>query len=308
MQPNHLRNLNVDPGTHPRGQSHLSAASGLVLANEWLYLVADDEHHLGVLRTGGAPLPPVALHRLLPRDLPPDQATRKKHKPDLEALALLPATTAQPLRRLLALGSGSRPNRERGILLVLDSTGQLSGDSTALDLGALYAPLHDEFADLNIEGAFVTGERFILLQRGNKGDARNASINYMLADLLAWLDDPQRPSPRAQHIQAHELGDVDGVPLGFTDGTALPDGGWLFSAVAEDTSDSYNDGACAACVIGWIDVHGRLRRQLPLEGQPKVEGLALASDGRLWMVTDADDPATPSLLLSVDTTELLAPD
>lgn len=305
MQPIHLRDLNVEPGAHPRGQPHLSAASGLVLANDWLYLVADDEHHLGVIPAGSPLAPPVRLHRLLPQDLPADKATRKRDKPDLEALALLQPTTAQSSRRLLALGSGSRASRERGVLLALDAAGQLTGDSTALDLSALYAPLHAEFADLNIEGAFVAGAEFLLLQRGNKGDARNASITYLLADLLAWLDDPQRAPPGVQHIQTHELGDVDGVPLGFTDGTPLPDGGWLFSAVAEDTSDSYNDGACAASMIGWMDPSTRLRRMLVLDGKPKVEGLALAHDGRLWMVTDADDPATPSQLLAVATAELL---
>ena len=45
-------------------------------------------------------------------------------------------------------------------------------------------------------------------------------------------------------VPIFELGAIDGIALSFTDGTALPGGGWLFSA-AEDTSDTYNDGRCA---------------------------------------------------------------
>ena len=34
-------------------------------------------------------------------------------------------------------------------------------------------------------------------------------------------------------VRAIELGDIDGVPLCFTDAAALPDGNLLFTAVAE---------------------------------------------------------------------------
>jgi hypothetical protein len=49
IQPAHLRDLLLAPHQHPRGQPHLSAASGLVRVGPWLYVVADDEHHLGVI-------------------------------------------------------------------------------------------------------------------------------------------------------------------------------------------------------------------------------------------------------------------
>jgi hypothetical protein len=35
-------------------------------------------------------------------------------------------------------------------------------------------------------------------------------------------------------IDRYDLGHLDGVPLCFTDAAALPDGGMVFSAVAED--------------------------------------------------------------------------
>lgn len=301
----HLHDLLLDPATHPRGQPHLSAASGLVRAGEWLYVVADDEHHLGLLPAGAAVLPQaprVQLHRILPGDLPTEPRERKKRKPDLEALALLPASPAHPGGALLALGSGSKPNRQRGLVVALDAAGcPAGGAAQVLDLSALYAPLRAQFADLNIEGVFVVHDAVHLLQRGNKGDARNACITYPLAPLLDWLAGTRAQPPAPLRTTLFDLGTVDGVPLGFTDGAALPgnDGGWIFSAVAENTDDSYTDGACVASAIGWVGADGVLQRMAALEGAPKVEGIALDGAGRLLMVTDADDPARASRLLVV---------
>lgn len=303
LTPTHLQDLLLDPATHPRGQPHLSAASGLVRSGAWLYLVADDEHHLGMLPAGTAVLPHlpqaplVQLHRILPGDLPAEPKARKKHKPDLEALTLLPASSAHPSGALLALGSGSKPNRQRGVVIALDATGRPDGAAQVVDLSALYAPLRAEFADLNIEGAFVANDCLHLLQRGNKGDARNACITYPLAALLAWLAGTRTEPPVALRTTQFDLGMVDGVPLGFTDGAALPHGeGWLFSAVAENTDDSYADGECVASAIGWVGADGVLQRMAALEGALKVEGIALDGEERLLMVTDADDPERASRL------------
>jgi hypothetical protein len=300
LQPTHLRDLRVEPGSHPRGQQHLSAASGLVRVGEWLYLVADDEHHLGLMPADGAPAGWVQLLRMLPGDLPAGKRERKRHKPDFEALAFLPPVPGHPEGALWALGSGSRPNRERALLMPIAGGQPPAGAAAAIDLAGLYEPLRAEFPDLNIEGAFVDGQRVRLLQRGNKGDARNACIEYSLTELWDWLAGERRQAPPALAVRQFSLGDADGVPLGFTDGAARAGGGWVFSAAAEDTHDSYRDGACAASAIGWVSEDGTLERLERIAGAPKVEGIAFAADGRLLAVTDADDPARPSALLALD--------
>ena len=299
LEPVHLRDLTVDPATHPRGQPHLSAASGLALAGPWLYLVSDDEQHIGILEAAGQPATPVELHRVLQGALPRDKGGRKKLKPDLEALALLPAMADHPHGALLGLGSGSRRNRQRGWGVRLDSGGRPAGAAGAIELAGWYGPLHAAFQDLNIEGAFVAGDRFHLLQRANKGSQANASIAFSLAQLHDWLAGRRAAPPLPLHIQQFELGSTDGVPYGITDGAALPDGGWVFSAVAEDTADSYNDGACAGSAIGRVGSDGHLRRLQPLAGAPKVEGIALCGKC-LLMVTDSDDPGVASQLLTVE--------
>jgi len=300
LSPVHLRDLWLAPALHPRGQAHLSAASGLVQVGAHLYVVADDEHHLGIFDVDTRPAQPVHLHRMLAGDLPQGKSQRKALKPDLEALALLPATPGQPHGALLAVGSGSRPNRQRAFLMTLDAQGKPGATPRSIDMTALYQPLRADFPDLNIEGAFVAGQTFHLLQRGNKGDARNACIDYAWADMDAWLSGAQDQPPHALRITEFALGLLGGVPLGFTDGTPLAGGGWLFSAVAEDTSNSYQDGACTGSAIGWVGVDGKLQRLAPIAGAPKVEGIALSGDRRLLMVTDSDDPGLASQLLGVE--------
>ncbi|MBA3595251.1 MAG: hypothetical protein H0W47_15895 [Polaromonas sp.] len=300
LTPVHLRDLLVEPTQHPRDQAHLSAASGLVRVGRWLYVVADDEHHLGMLEADEGAAQRVQLHRILPGDLPESKGKRKALKPDLEALALLPAMPGHPHGALLALGSGSKPNRQQAFLISLDADGKPGAAARSIDLTELYQPLRAEFADLNIEGAFIAGQHLHLLQRGNKGDGRNACIEYAWADIQTWISRAQASPSRAHRITEFALGQGGDVPLGFTDGTPLPGGGWMFSAVAEDTSDSYNDGACAGSSIGWVGGDGKLQRLEPIEGAPKVEGIALVGDGRLWMVTDSDDPEIASQLLAFE--------
>ena len=289
LAPVHLRDLLLPSGDHPRNQPHLSSASGLALVGRWLCVIADDEHHLGLF-DGADPNAPGRLLRLLPDDLPAGFKARKKAKPDFESLIQLPGDS------LLAIGSGSRRRRQRGLLFSVNVLGGLAGAPKPVDLAPLYEPLQDRFDDLNIEGGFVSQGRLCLLQRGNKGGSPNAVIAYALRDFQQWLG-RQADVPSAMEIQEWSLGDCEGVPLGFTDATTLPDGGWLFSAVAEDTDDSYVDGHCAGSAIGWVDAAGQLVRLGAIEGSPKVEGIAIDAGGRLLAVTDADDPSRPSRLM-----------
>lgn len=305
VQATALGHLLIDPAQHPRGQAHLSAASGLVRVRQRLYVVADDELHLGIFdepTAAGAGLAQGRLLRVMDGDMPMDKGKRKKAKPDLESLVVLPPLPGCPAGALLALGSGSRPNRETAVLVALDVQGIPNGRMAQLDLGALYAPLRKRFADLNIEGALVVSGELLLLQRGNQGDARNACIRYDWNLMAPWLAGLQTLPPAAKSVQWLELGSVQGVPLGLTDGAALHAGAWAFCAVAESTRNSYQDGACVASAIGTVGPDGVVQRLQLLRGAPKVEGIAATADGNDWvlsLVTDPDDPLQASALLQV---------
>ena len=293
-----LKELFVTAPPAGTGRHHLSAASGLVRMGSRFFVVADDENHLGVFDLSDAN--PGRLLPLFDGELPPDHAARKAAKPDCEALLQLPAFGNYPCGALMAFGSGSRPSRQRAALVAFDSTGRLQGPARVIDLSALLAPLRDTFPDLNIEGAFVRGDMLCLLQRGNSSSGINACITLRWADMHAWLASGG-PVPQPTSITRFELGALGGVPLSFTDGAALPDGSWLFSAAAEDSPDTYSDGACAGSAIGIVNPDGTLRTLEPLSRACKVEGIAASPSGDVldvWMVTDADDRSRPALLLA----------
>ncbi|KQV48336.1 hypothetical protein ASC95_20535 [Pelomonas sp. Root1217] len=292
-----VRTLSMETGS---GAGHLSAASGLVRVGQRLYVVADDELQLAVFGLVGDA--PGSLRRLFDGELPAAHKARKKAKPDLEALAQLPPCQSWPQGALLVLGSGSRPQRQRAALLACDEVGDLRGAVRELDLSALYAPLHVQHEHLNIEGAFVGGGRFCLLQRGNATNAANVLITFDWLAVQAWLSGTA-PAPEPVSSAPYDLGSIDGVPLCFTDGAALPDGRWVFCAAAEATDDNYADGPCRGSAVGVVAADGQLRAVLPLSLRCKAEGIAATVENgvlQLLLVTDPDDRAAPALLLSAN--------
>lgn len=297
-----LRELNITVASSSMRPQYLSAASGLVCVNSIMYVVADDELHLGVFATGDGG--PGHLIRLSESVLPDSKPLRKRHKPDLEALALLPAFRDFPHGALLAAGSGSRPNRRGGVLLGLDSQGVIDGSPRDADLSSILFPLSEEFPEVNIEGAVVVGDELRLFQRGNKGHADNAIIRFQLSAVLDAVGTGRADAIKPAAINRIDLGELEGIPLCFTDAAALPGGDMVFSAVAEDTDNAVDDGACIGAAIGIIDNTGRLRWLRPLDRPHKIEGIHARLNGNrleLLLVTDADNPDIPAMLFSATT-------
>jgi hypothetical protein len=292
-----LRSLDMFDGPVGSTTRPFSAASGFVNIRQRLYVVADDENDLGVFDLGSKE--PGTRLRLVEGELPSAPKERKRKKPDFEALAHLPPFSGFPQGALLALGSGSLPQRQRAVLLALGTLNEVSV-AQVIDLASLFLPLRERFPDLNIEGAFVSEERFCLLQRGHSAAPANACISYSWPGIQDWLHGGQSvPIPNT--IELFELGDLDGVPLCFTDGAPLISGGWVFCAAAEDTSDTYHDGVCKGSAVGIVDAQGKIQRLDRLTVLCKAEGIAVKSEGEaieLLLVTDADDPSVAACLLT----------
>jgi hypothetical protein len=269
----------------------VSAASGLVQLGDRLIVAADDELALAVYAAADArPLERVALW---PGTLPDQHAARKQAKPDLEALAYVDALG------LLALGSGSRPTRQRGACVPVGAGGVLLPERiTRFDLAPLHAGLADELGgagELNLEGAATSGALLRLFQRGNGAAGVNAIVDLDLAGVRVAVDGGAAWTPalvRAIHRVA--LPPLDGVALGFTDASPLPDGRIVFAAAAEAGGDTYADGACAGSAVGILD-GARVVALHRLDTHAKLEGVhaRVAADGTidLLLVADADDPA-----------------
>ena len=277
------------PGTPT--PAHVSAASGIVATERWIYVVVDDEADLGVFpRDGG----PGRLHPLFDEVLPTDPAQRKAAKPDLEALCLLPAHAGAPHGALLALGSGSAERRMRGARWLLDRDGMLHGAPETVDLRELYAGLAPEVGELNVEGATVQGETLLLAQRGNGAQGVDAVVHVELAAVLdALAAGAAIGASLVRRIERVGLPEIGGVRASFTDRAALPDGRVLYAACGEDTDDPVVDGAFTGAVVGVLG-GGDPR---VLEPSVKVEGLWVDGERDLLLVADADDRAVPAPLL-----------
>jgi uncharacterized protein DUF6929 len=268
-----------------------------------IYVIADDELHLGVFERSGAAAG--SLIRLFQGELPEDPAERKALKPDLEALVRLPGFPGYPHGALLALASGSRPNRRTGIALQLDESGRIAGQPCPCDLTPFYSPLESRFPALNIEGAVVIGDQLVLLHRGSRAQPGSALISFRIHEIFrAMAPGATDLSPiAASQVRLFDLGMIEGVPLSFTDGAALPDGRIVFSAVAENAEDNYLDGPCLGAVFGIIGTDWQLETTLRLEPTEKVEGIHATVEGdriHLLLVTDADDPGVPAKLLTAE--------
>lgn len=291
--------------------THLRAGSSLTWVGARLGLVQDDANFVALVdpRTGLAraiTLPAGEEGRRHFDDL----RGNKKHKLDLESCCTIEGPSGA---MFLALGSGSKKRRRR-VVTIESITARLPRVSL-IDAESLYVGLEaaSEFAgsDLNIEGALALPRALRLFTRGNGAAKRglepvNATCDLSLKDLLAYLAAPDSaPVPEARKITPYALGELDALPLGFTD-AALAGDLLLYTAAAEASADASVDGAVSGSVIGLIPPTGDLR-YAPLtdaEGRrtlDKVEGIVAlpGTTDRVFVVIDPDDPARPSELCEV---------
>ncbi|MBA2504863.1 MAG: hypothetical protein H0V29_02845 [Thermoleophilaceae bacterium] len=295
-----LRELDLEEPA-PGRAAHISAASGVARRGDFVYVIGDDELGLGVFRLSKEA--PGALRPVLSGELSAEPDRRKKEKPDLEALTLLPPFTDRPFGSLLGLGSGSKPQRERGFVWGLAADGSLEGEPIELDLSPLYERLRESAPELNIEGASALGDRIWLFHRGNTEQGLNIVVDLPLTD---FIDDVQRDGrigcEGEVRTRVYELGELDGVPLTFSDATPLADELVVFTASAEPGSDPHGtDGEIRGSVVGMIDGDGQVNRLRTIDRKWKVEGVYASIDARVMdflFVCDQDDPAAASPLLS----------
>jgi hypothetical protein len=247
----------------------LSAASGLVHQNGFLYCVADDG--LELLRTGlnGAMPTRLALSDAQQRSHLP-----KKEKPDFEALMIVGD-------EIIAFGSGSTPVRCGAVAINPESRTRRN-----IDLRPLYDELGTRIHELNIEGAVVRGEEVLLGQRGNGARKENALVRLDRARFMQELARGVITAECLREVTRLALGDFNGVSLSLTDLALGPAEQLIFTAAAEDTDNPYDDGVVEGSVIGTLD-HGV--QQVVSAPGVKLEGVCWVGS-ELRLVADPDDP------------------
>jgi hypothetical protein len=280
--------------------AHIRAASAVRRLGDRLVIVQDDVNVLALHLVAGDGRGSVPV--LLPRGeggarVFGDERGNKRAKMDLEACAALPDG------RLVAMGSGSTPARER--LVVLEASGAVRVVDGAPLYRALRAATAFAGSELNVEGAVVLGDRLRLFQRGNgavRGDLApiNATGDLDLAAFVRFIDGAGAAPPLGE-IMRFDLGAIGATPLGFTDATVLADGRVAFVACAEASPDTFRDGEVLGCRFGVVEAgEARACDVLDASGARstlKLEGLEASDDpGRLHVVADRDRHDEPALL------------
>ncbi len=295
-----LRRLEVERREGDERPGYIVSASAVVRRADYTYVIGDDELDLGVFSLSGSG--PGELRRALPGELPDDPGVRAKEKPDLEALTALPPFEGTPYGGLLGLGSGSSERRDRGFFWALDARGALEGEPAVIDLQPLYSRLREELPELNVEGAAVRGERFLVFHRGNAKQSENAIAELSLAQVMESLTgDRSIEVAELERVRAYDLGEMGGTRLCFSDATPLSGDLVVFTASAEVDDESAADGEIRGSVVGTIDDSGGVERLRTIDRKWKVEGVHAAIDTGVIdfvFVCDQDDPDEASPLLS----------
>ena len=290
-----LRGLEVERSDGDERQGFICSASAVVRRANYTYVVGDDELDLAVFELSSPE--PGRMRRALEGELPEDRDGRSREKPDLEALTALPPFDGSPYGGLLGLGSGSNERRDRGFFWQLDAHGALAGEPSQIDLEPVYTRLREEIEDLNVEGAAVLDDRFLVFHRGNAEGSQNAIAELDLGQVMdSLVGDHSIDVEELLRVRAYDLGELDGTPLCFSDATPLSDDLVVFTASAEDS-----DGAIHGSVVGTIDPGGEVERLRTIDRKWKVEGVHAAIDTRVIdfvFVCDQDSDDEPSPLLS----------
>ena len=294
-----VRTLELAHDAGPTKARYVAAASGLAILGDNLYVVADDELYIALFpdmgRSKGDVVP------LLEGHLPANLDERQEEKPDLESLTPLAPFDAFSHGGLIALGSGSNEHRDHGAFAELGPNGEIA-NTFRLDAAPLFTALRDRIPGLNLEGTAVVGDRFRVLQRGDKEEATPSHVDLDL-DGLRHAISQREPLTEGlvKEVRTYDLGRIRGVDLCFSDADTLPNSTIVFSASAEREEEGA-DGMSVGSAVGLMSADGDVQRLEPIDVEVKVEGLAarVIDEGiEAFMVTDQDDPETPSDLWRV---------
>lgn len=293
-----IRDLAIKPSAEGR-PAYVYAASGLVILENALYIVADDEMQLASFEYGNDKAG--TWISLLPGVLPLNYDERKAKKPDLEAITFLSPYEYAKHGALLVVPSFSRPNRMTGALIPLTGESKLGTEVIPVDFSALGKKLAESIDGLNVEGIVVSKNYARMFHRGSRKKGKSAVIELDHKRFLKDLHDTHQPSEQCiLKITRYDLGEIDGTRFEFTDAQGLPDGRIVFLCTAEAAADEYVDGASLGSAVGIMDSNGELEKIVAIEGHEKFEGIsAKYADGEhkeisIILVADTDDQSRPS--------------
>jgi hypothetical protein len=286
--------LKIKTPTQGEGaRNFVSAASGLVVKGEKIFIVSDDERSLYTFSKTEKTLEPFTL---IEGALPSKKEERKKLKPDFESLIHVSEKDWPPHGALVAWPSGSGIDRMTAVTVPFNGKGEFEKPMIS-NITPLAYVLNGQAKDLNIEGLLIRDKKVFLFQRGNEKSSKNGIFELPLAD---WLNGLKTGEWRVKPLfEKFKVGKLNGIKLGITD-VVLTKAGALAVAAAEDTGSAFTDGMIHGSVL--VRLTGNEAQILGrFEPLLKIEGIAVkeeSPDGSLtlYLVDDADDPLKASRL------------
>ena len=229
--------------------SGIGSASGIVFANQSLYIISDNS---GFLYQYDLKEDTLLKHQLTEN---PSENIPKKQKPDFEAITLKG-------NDLHLFGSGSTQNRNKNSVFNIKTQKVQENDfSETYQNIKNTIPISDD--ELNIEGALFYNEKLYLFQRGNGATAKNGII-IINDNIKRHTELVEVRLPKIKHVEAT-----------FTD-AILVDNKIYFLAAAEDTLSTYDDGEVLGSIIGCMDIETfNIDFTLQISDSHKMEGVTL---------------------------------
>lgn len=258
----------------------INGASGLVIEGDRLLLIADDSP---VLYSYSIP-----DKKLLKISLSNDGYLRERLpkiiKPDFEAIAKWEDT-------YFIFGSGSAENRYHRLSVDCD-TKEVTERSSLTELyNEMMVSSGMSSEDFNIEGVVIDGDTNFYFNRGNGPGHKNGVFRL------------KRGEKREISFHSVQLPEIKGASFGFTDACRY-EGDLYFTASAEATSSTYDDGDVMGSGIGMISMDNLQLKDFEIVTKShKLEGLAVSKviDNTIEFIAceDADDDINETTLFKI---------
>jgi hypothetical protein len=267
------------------------------------YLIGDDATNILILDTEYRKIDSIHLFDYSEKRIP------KPDKTDLEGSVIL---EIEGVNHLLMVGSASRKNRKRVILIPFSDTG--------LNFKTLKNSVHktkvfikrirsNDVEEINLEGVCLLKGDLVLGNRGNRTSQNN---HLIITDQNFWLrQDEAKLLLRKLVIPA----DHSQVILGLSELCYIEETDTLLiTLTSEATSNAYDDGEIGNSFIGWVkNVSKKLQDDVLLDGMislvdvdpafknEKIEGICVesVSDSEIILHLISDNDSGESRLFKI---------
>jgi len=203
-----------------------------------LYVIGDDAKSILILDEH------YSRHSVIPLFDDLHDRIPKALKPDFETSAII---NSEGEDCLLVLGSGSRPNRMRGLLIPLNRATAIE-QIKAFDYQEFIERLiANDLGEINIEGSAVVANHCILSNRAN---GKNPDNKFVVAEIGFW----NHPVTTLFSVAALKLPTKSDKTIGVSELCYDPlNDRLLMTLSTEGTDNAYEDGAIGDSYTGWID-------------------------------------------------------